>query len=155
MDKTRKITTIILWVLMILSIAFFVYMIVSIDDEKSPGAAAVQAITMNLNWAIILVAFAGAIALFFAFIQIIGDKRKAIGSVVSLVILGVVLLVSYSLASPEIPVFHGAEKMITEGTLNESISRWVGTGLNVTYILFAGALLSIAGFGAASVFKRS
>ncbi len=155
MDKTRKITTIILWVLMILSIAFFVYMVVSIDDEKSPGATAVQAITMNLNWAIALFAIAGAVAIIFALIQIIGDKRKAIRSILALAILGAIFGVAYYTASPEIPVFHGAEKMVAEGTLDESVSRWVGAGLNFTYILFAGALLSIAGFGVASIFKRS
>lgn len=155
MEKTRKITSIILWVLMALSVALFVYMIVSIDDESNPGAKAVQAITLNLNWSILLFAIATVIAVVFALVQMFGDKRKAIGALVAVAILGAVLAVSYSLASPAIPNFFGVDKFVANGTLNESISRWVGTGLYVIYILFAGAFLSIIGFGVASVFKRS
>lgn len=155
MEKTRKITTIILWVLMALSVVLFVYMVTSIDSEENPGTKAVQAITMNLNWSIVLFGLAALIALGFAFIQILTEKSKAISAIVSIVILGAILGVSYALASSEIPSFFGVEKFVDNGTLTEAISRWVGTGLYFTYILFAGAFLSIIVFGAASIFKRS
>lgn len=155
MEKTRKITTIILWVLMILSIVLFAYMVVSIDDESNPGAKAIQAITMNLNWSIVLFLIATVVALVFALVQMFGEKSKAIGAVITIAIFAVILGVSYSLSSSEIPVFYGVEKFVADGTLSESISRWVDTGLFVTYILFAGAFLSILGFGATSIFKRS
>ncbi|MDA3879212.1 MAG: hypothetical protein PF436_02380 [Prolixibacteraceae bacterium] len=155
MDKKGKITSIILWVLMIVSIVLFAYMVVSIDDESNPGAKAVQAITLNLNWASVLFLIAGASALIFAVIQILGDKAKIISTVIALFLLAAVVAVAYSLASSEIPNFFGVDKFLADGTLNETISRWVGTGLYVVYILFGGAILSIAGFGAANVFKRS
>ncbi|MCF8362908.1 MAG: hypothetical protein K9G70_09835 [Prolixibacteraceae bacterium] len=155
MDKKGKITSIILWVLMFVSIALFAYMMVSIDDDTNPGAKAVQAITLNLNWAYLLFAIAAVVALVFAVVQILGDKAKIISTVVSLVILGAVLGIAYSLASSEIPNFFGVDKFVANGTLDETISRWVGTGLYFVYILFGGAFLSIIGFGAASIFKRS
>lgn len=155
MDKKRKITSIILWVLMLVSIALFVYMQVSIDSETNPGAKAVQAITLNLKWAYLLFGIAAIVAVFFAVVQILGDKAKIISSVVSLLILGAVLGVAYSLASSEIPNFFGVDKFVANGTLDETISRWVGTGLYFVYILFGGAFLAIIGFGAASIFKRS
>ncbi len=154
MEKTRKITSIILWVLMILSVVTFVYMILSIDDEKNPSATAVQAITMNLNWAIALFAIAAIVVLLFALFQIVTDKRKLISFAIVLGLFAIVFVVSYALASSEIPSFPTAQEMVADGTLNETISRWVDTGLHVTYILSAGALLSIAGFNAANIFKR-
>jgi hypothetical protein len=155
MEKTSKITTIILWVLMALSVALFAFMIVSIDDELNPSAKAVQMITMNLNWSIVLFGIAAVVAVVFALVQILGDKTKAIRALVSILILGAVLGVSYSLASSAIPSFFGVDKFVADGTLTENVSKWVGTGLYVTYVLFAGAFLSIIGFGVASIFKRS
>lgn len=155
MDKTRKITSIILWVLMVLSVGLFVYMVTSIDDETNPGAVAVQAITLNLNWAILLFAVAAVVAVVFALVQMFGDKSTAIRAIIVLGIFAIVLGVSYSISSSEIPQFFGVEKFLADGTLNETISRWVDTGLYFTYILFAGAFLSIIGFTAANAFKRS
>lgn len=155
MDKTRKFTSIILWVLMVLSVGLFVYMVTNIDDESNPGKIAVQAITLNLNWAIGLFAIATIIAIVFALFQMLGEKSKAIRALIVLAIFAIVLVVSYSVSSSEIPSFFGVEKFLADGTLNANISRWVDTGLYVTYILFAGAFLSIIGFTAANALKRS
>lgn len=155
MDKTRKFTSIILWVLMVLSVGLFVYMVTNIDDESNPGKIAVQAITLNLNWAILLFAIATVVAIVFALFQMFGEKSKAIRAVIVLAMFAIVLGVSYSVSSSEIPSFFGVEKFLADGTLTANISRWVDTGLYVTYILFAGAFLSIIGFTAANAFKRS
>ena len=153
MEKTSKLTTITLWVLMAISVVLFVFMVTSIDDETNPGVKAVQMITLNINWAIVLFAIAAIAALGFALIQILSDKTKALNSLGAIGLLAVMLVISYFAASSEIPSFYGVEKFIADGTLTETISRWVGTGLYVTYILFAGAFLSIIGFSAASIFK--
>jgi hypothetical protein len=58
--------------------------------------------------------------------------------------MGVVALVAYLMASPEIPQFIGVDKFINDGTLNERVSKLVDTGLYATYILLALAILSIA-----------
>lgn len=154
MEKTRKITTITLWVLMAISVVLFVIMLSSIDDESNPGTKAVQLITMNINWSIILFAAAAVITVGFALVQMLTDKAKALNALGSVGILAVILLVSYFVASDQIPTFFGVEQFIADGTVTESVSKWIGTGLYVTYILFAGAFLSIIGFGTASIFKR-
>jgi len=94
-------------------------------------------------------------ALGFALIQMFSDKKKAISALAIIVGFGVIILISYLSADDSIPQFFGVDKFIADGTLSVSISHWIGTGLYVTYILFAGAALSIVGFGAASIFKRS
>ncbi|MBN1769061.1 MAG: hypothetical protein JXR50_03285 [Prolixibacteraceae bacterium] len=154
MDKSRKITTIVLWVLMIISIAFFVYMFVSIDSETDPSAKAVELITLNINWAIILFAIGAVIILVFSLLQVFGDKSKLINSAVFLVLFAAIIGIGYALASSDIPNFFGVDKFIANGTVNETISRWIGTGLHVTYILLGGAFLSIIGFSTVKLFKR-
>lgn len=154
MDKSRKITTIVLWVLMIISIAFFVYMFVSIDSETDPSAKAVELITLNINWAIILFAIGAVIILAFSLLQVFGDKSKLINSAVFLVLFAAIIGIGYALASSDIPNFYGVNKFIANGDVNETISRWIGTGLHVTYILLGGAFLSIIGFSIVKLFKR-
>jgi hypothetical protein len=154
MDKSRKITTIVLWALMIISIGIFVYMFVSIDDETNPGAKAVELITLNINWAIALFALGALIILFFAILQIFEDRSRLITMVIVIGLFAVVLGAAYMLASSEIPNFFGVDKFIADGTVNETISHWIGTGLYLTYILLGCSFLSIIGFSAVKLFKR-
>lgn len=65
-----------------------------------------------------------------------------------------VVIVSYAMASNEIPQFFGVDKFVADGSLTPVISKWIGTGLNVTYILFGGAILSLAGLATLNIFKR-
>lgn len=155
MEKTSKFTTITLWVLMIISVILFVVMVTSIDDQNDPSEKARQMINLNLNWAIVLFVISAVVAVGFAIVQIVTDKAKAIRGAGALALLAIVLVIAFMAAEGNIPEFFGVEKFVANGTLTESISRWVGTGLYVTYILFAGAFLSIIGFSAANMFKRS
>lgn len=154
MDKLRKITTIVLWVLMIISIVFFVYMFVNIDSGIDQSEKAVELITLNINWAIILFAIGAVIILAFSLLQVFGDKSKLINSAVFLVLFAAIIGIGYALASSDIPNFYGVNKFIANGDVNETISRWIGTGLHVTYILLGGAFLSIIGFSTVKLFKR-
>ena len=155
MEKIRKFTTITLWVLMAISAILFVIMVLSIDSETNPGANAVQWITINMNWAIVLFVVSAVLTLGFSLVQMFSDKKKAVGALAILAGFAVIVLISYLVADKSIPQFFGVEKYVAKGELTETISHWIGTGLYVTYILFAGAALSIVGFGAASMFKRS
>ncbi|MCF8360361.1 MAG: hypothetical protein K9H26_16540 [Prolixibacteraceae bacterium] len=155
MEKIRKFTTIILWVLMVISLVVFVYMFVSIDSESNPGEKARNLIALNINWAIVLFAIAAVVAIIFAIFQMFSEKAKALQALLILVIFAAVIGIAYMLASSEIPQFFNVEKFVSDGTLTTSKSRWIGTGLYTTYILFGGAFLSIIGFGAISIFKRS
>lgn len=155
MEKIRKFTTITLWALMVISLAIFVYMFVSIDSETNPGEKARNLIALNINWAIVLLAIATVVAVVFAIVRMLSEKTKALSALTTILIFAVIIGISYMVASSEIPQFFNVEKFVADGTLTQSISRWIGTGLYTTYILFAGAFLSIIGFGAVSIFKRS
>ena len=155
MEKTSKITTIILWVIMAISVLLFVIMFYSIDNDANPGAKAVQMITINIDWSIIMLVIAAVIAVGFSLFQMLSEKGKAIRALGVLAIFTVIIAISYFSASSEIPRFYGVDKFVADGTITEPIVRWIGTGLYVTYILAAGAVLTIIGFGVASVFKRS
>lgn len=155
MKKVQKLSSAILWVLMIVSVALFVVLVTSIDDEKNPGAQAVQMITVNMNWAMVMFAIAAVVVLFFAIAQTVTDKTKLLQALLVFGILGAILGVAYVLASGEIPTFFGVDKFVADGTLTPSVSKWVGTGLYAAYILFGASFLSIAGFSVANMFKKS
>ncbi|MBN1924280.1 MAG: hypothetical protein JW798_00465 [Prolixibacteraceae bacterium] len=155
MEKIRKFTTITLWVLMVISIVIFVYMFVSIDSETNPGEKARNLMALNINWAIFLFAIAAVVAIVFAISQMFSGKAKALRALGTIVLFAIIVGLSYIMATSEIPQFFGVEKFVASGTLTPAISRWIGTGLYATYILFAGAFLSIIGFGAVSIFKRA
>jgi hypothetical protein len=154
MEKSSKLASIVLYVLMAISVVIFVIMFASIDSETDPSENARNLMTMNINWSIALFAIAGILALAFAIVQIVTDKSKAVSALGAIGILAVVVVISYALSSSEIPQFFGVDKFVADGSLTPVISKWIGTGLNVTYILFGGAILSVAGFGTMSVFKR-
>jgi hypothetical protein len=155
MEKNSKLAKIVLWVLFGISIVLFVILFTSIESEANPGARAEKMISVNINWAIILFAIAGVIALVFATIQILGDKKRALSALFALAGFALVIAISYAVSGSDIPQFYGVEKFVADGTLTPSISRWIGTGLVTTYILFVAAALSVIVFGVASVFKRS
>ena len=67
--------------------------------------------------------------------------------------MGAVALVSYLLASPEMPQFLGANKFINDGTLTTQVAKMVDTGLYATYILLGIAILSILVTAVTNAFK--
>jgi len=155
MEKSTKLAKIVLWALMGISIVLMVILFTSIENQTNPGARAENLISLNINWAIFLTIVATFLAVTFAVIQILRDKKQAIGALMVLGGFALIILISYVLSSSDIPKFFGVEKFIADGTLTPSVSRWIGTGLITTYILFVAAALSIAVFSAASMFKRS
>lgn len=153
MGKTGKIVTIVLWVLLIVSAVLIISLMVNINEEVETDPAMNSWVNSNLIWAYILTAIGAGIAIFSGFANMVSDKKAAKGGIISLVFMGAVILISYLLASPEIPQFVGVEKFLNDGTLNESVAKLVDTGLYATYILLAIAILSIAGMSVARLFK--
>jgi small-conductance mechanosensitive channel len=133
----------------------FVLLLTSIENQKNPGARAENLITLSIYWTEILIAIGAVVALFFAARHMFSNKKQALNTLFIFVAFAVVIVVSYLLATSEIPKFFGVEKFVADGSLTPSISKWIGTGLITTYILFAGAALSIVAFSLANVFKRS
>ncbi len=90
-------------------------------------------------WAYILLGLAVGLTLFFSIVNVFQSKENAKKSLISILIVGVLVFISYLLASPSIPHFLGYEAFnITHG-----ISRFVGTGLYMSYICGTLAFLSV------------
>lgn len=80
-----------------------------------------------------------ASAVLFPIYTMITDFQKAKRSLLGVLALAVVVGIGYTLASSAIPTFHNVEKF----NITESISKNVGTGLFVTYLLGGIAILGI------------
>ena len=144
MAKTGKIVTIILWALLIVSAILVVSLIVNINEEVDTDPQMLTWVNSNLIWAYILVAVGAGVAVLSSLFHMFTDKKAAKGGIISIVFMGVVVLLAWLLASPEIPQFIGVDKFLADGTLNESVAKMVDAGLYATYILLALAVLAVA-----------
>ncbi len=153
MEKAGKIVTIVLWVLLIVSAVLIVSMMVNIDEANETDPTMLGWVNTNVIWAYILVVFAAAVAIFAGLFHMVTDKKAAKQGVISIAFLGAVVLISYLVASPEIPQFLGVDKFINDGTINEKIVKMVDTGLYATYILLALAVISIIFTSVTRLFK--
>jgi len=142
MEKIGKIITFILWALIIVSAVLIISLVANINDVNKQDPAMLSWINANLVWVYILGIIGAGIAIFFGLFHTFTNKQAAKSGLISLVFMGVVALVAYLLASPEIPQFIGIDKFIADG-LTSSTVKLVDTGLHATYILFAIAVISI------------
>ena len=153
MSKTGKIVTIVLWALLIVSAILVISLMVNINEEVDTDPAMNSWVNTNLVWAYILLAFGAAVAIISSLLHMFTDKKAAKNGVISLLFMGIVFVIAYLLASPEIPQFIGVDKFIADGTLNEGVSKMVDTGLYATYILLGLAILSIASSSVIRLFR--
>ena len=137
-----KVLNIVLGVLLAVSAVLLISMMVNISDNPADPAMS-SWINTNLTWSYILLIFGAAAALVFGFIQMVTDKRAAKSGLTAIVFMGVVVGLAYVLSPADLPVFHGVEKFIADGTLTEAVSKWIGAGLLTTYILFGIAIISM------------
>lgn len=152
MAKVGKIVTILLWVLLIVSAVLIVSLMVNISENDADPTMG-SWINSNLVWAYVLMAVGAVIAVFAGLFHMISDIKAAKKGLISLAFLGAVAVVSYLLASDEIPQFIGVQKFINDGTLTAQVAKLVDTGLHATYILLALAVLSIAFSSVTRLFK--
>jgi len=153
MAKTGKIVTIILWALLIVSAILIVSLLVNVNEEVKTDPTMLSWVNTNIIWAYILVAFAAGIAILASLFHMVTDKKAAKGGIISIAFLGVIGIIAYLLASPEIPQFVGVDKFIADGTLNSHVAKLVDTGLYATYILLALAVLSVASSSVMRLFR--
>lgn len=153
MAKTGKIVTIILWALLIISGILVISLMVNIDEANEQDPTMLGWVNTNIVWAYILVAFGAGIAVIAGLLNTVTDKKAAKGGLIALVFMGAVALVSYLLASPEIPQFLGVDKFINDGTLTAQVAKMVDTGLYATYILLGIAIFSILVTAVTNAFK--
>lgn len=142
MEKIGKIVTILLWALLIVSAILVVSLVANINDVNEQDPAMLSWINANIVWVYILGITGAGLAVVFGLFHTLSNKEAAKEGIISLVFLGVVAVVSFLLASPEIPQFIGVDKFIADGLTGDTI-KLVDAGLIATYILFAIAVLSI------------
>lgn len=118
----------------------------NLDSVQKQEAVAEIADNWNagvLNVSIILLVAGAGLIIIFAigkFVEtLISEPKKAIKSIVSIGVVAIVVIVAYLLASDAIPNFLGAEKF----NVTPNMSKWVDTGLWVTYLFFAFAFVGI------------
>ena len=142
MDKAGKIVTILLWVLLIISAVLVISMMVNISENDADPTMGGW-INSNLIWTYILMVIGAGIAILAGIYHMATDIQAAKKGLISLVFLAVIAVISYLLASDQIPQFVGVQRFINEGILTPQIARMVDAGLYATYILLGLAVLSI------------
>jgi len=142
-NKIIKIVKILMYVLFGLSIAFFAMFYlggeqsITFSNEKE----AIYPIYTDLvmYWSYILLAITVIATLGFAVVYVIFNFNKAKNALIGIVALAFVSLVAYLMASGAIPTFHGASKF----NITESLSKIVGSGLYLTYLLLGLSVLGV------------
>ncbi len=89
--------------------------------------------------AYLFVALAAIFAIGFPIYQLMSNPKGALNTLIGLAILGVIVLIAYSLASDQVMHIVGYEGPDN----NPSTLKTVGTGLFTTYILFFLSLAAI------------
>jgi hypothetical protein len=152
MSKTGKYVSIFMWVLIVITAILTISMITNFSDNKTDPAMN-NWIGINLSWSYILLAMSILILVGFAVYQMATNLEEAKKGLISLGFMGIVLLISYILASDAMPHFLGAQKFIDDGTITPKVMKWVDTGLIATYIVFAISILSITYASLSRLFK--
>jgi len=133
-----KIISILSYVLLGVSALFFLLFWFDVID-----------VNLFIIWSYILFGIAGVSAILFPLVSLILNPKKAVRSLISVGVLGVLALISYLIASDSIPHFIGAQKF----DISATTSKMVGTGLWAMYILGIVAVLSILYTEVSKIFK--
>ena len=141
MTGIQKISAIVLWIIAGLSviIAGLYFLGGSVPETIGTQFEEKNFTSLILVWAVILFLIAALATLIFSFMNIFSNPKVIKNFLVVLGIAVVLLVLSFLLASAEpLSVLSPDVPEPTESTL-----RWVGTGLNATYILALVAFLGI------------
>ncbi|MBN2349880.1 MAG: hypothetical protein JXJ22_13625 [Bacteroidales bacterium] len=151
-NTTQRIVTILLYVIFAISLVFtgLFYFGKSVPGTEGTNYLEPTVTNAIILWAYILFGIAALIALSFPLIFIISHPKNAIKTL--LIILGFVVIIgiSYLIASDvplHMPTYDGSDNV-------PKTVKWVGTGLNVTYILIILAIAGILVSGVSRFFKK-
>lgn len=150
--KFAKITTIMLWVFLGISLFLVISLLTNLNENVSdPGME--TWINANLYWAYALFGASIGSALILELAYLASDKKAAKSALVAIVFLGAVVGISYLISDGSIPKFYGVEKFIADGTVTTTVSKWIGTGLIATYILSGLSIMGIIWSSISRIFK--
>ena len=146
-DNIAKITKILLWVLIALSLFYAIMLFVNTTKEDTKW------IVNSLTYTeVLLYIAAGAVVIFSLFnfvLNLMSRPKKALLSLIPIVILGVIFFIAYSYASSEplnMPTYDGTDNV-------PNVLKWSGAGLITAYVFFGLAVLSILYVEIAKLFK--
>jgi hypothetical protein len=103
--------------------------------------------SLVLIWAVILFVIAGIATLLFSLVNVFSNPKVLKGFLIALGLTVVLVAISYFLASSE---SLGSALAETIKAPSPSTLKWVGTGLNATYIL---AIISFIGIIASEIYR--
>lgn len=155
-DNVAKISKIILWVLIALSVFFALMLFINGSDYEASAdknTADITWINNGINYTMILLIVTAAVAVIaslYIFVMIMMAKpKRALIKLIPIALLGIILLIAYTQASDiplNMPNYEGSDNVA--GPL-----KWSGTGLFITYGLLALAVLSILYVEISRLFK--
>ena len=152
MNKTGKYVSIFMWVLIAITAILAISFIANISDNKADPAMN-SWLSTNLVWSYILLTLSLVLLVGFAVYQMATNFEAAKKGMVSLAFMGSVFLISYIIASDELPNFLGAQKFIDSEVITPSVMKWIDTGLIGTYIILGISIGSIVYASVSRLFK--
>ena len=146
-DNIAKITKIILWVLIALSLFFALMLFINTTEEDTTWISNALSFTKIVLY---LTIAATVISSLYIFVMIfLAKPKKALIKLIPIVLLGVILLFAYIKAS-DIPL----DMPNYDGDANVPVQvKWSGTGLIMMYVFLGLAVLSIIYVEIARLFR--
>lgn len=151
MSNIQRISSIILYIIAGVSIivAGLYYLGGSVPETIGTNFEAKNFTSLALSWALILFIITGVATLLFSFANIFSNGKVVKSFVIVLGLAVVLIVISYLLASSlPLTILNQDIDIPTATTL-----KWVGTGLNATYILAIVAFFGIIISSVISAFK--
>jgi hypothetical protein len=147
MTNIQKISSVILYIIAGLSIIFagMYYLGGSVPETVGTITEEKNYTSLVLVWALILFIIAAILTLAFSIINVISNTKALKGALIILAIAVVLVGISYLMASSAPMEIANLKSPPTAGTF-----KWVGTGLNATYLL---ALVAFVGIIASEVIR--
>lgn len=139
MSSIQKISSVVLYIIAGLSIVFagMYYLGGSVPETIGTTFEEKNFTSIILIWAVVLFLIAGIATLLFSLFNVFSNPKVVKNFLIVIGFTVVLIIVSYFLASSE-PLTNLSVSEPTASTL-----KWVGTGLNATYILAIVAFLGI------------
>lgn len=146
-DNIAKITKVLLWVLIALSLFFALMLFINTSETETSW------IQNSLVFTYVILGIATVFTVLFTLyifvMKLIAKPKKAIVTLVPIILIGVIFLLSYTSASSELmnmPNYDGVDNV--PGKL-----KWSGAGLIMSYILLGLAVIAILVSAVTKLFK--
>ena len=155
MSNISKITSVLLYVLMAISVVLLImfYKVTADIPAETDFDTQIEIyggiLDLILSWSFVLLIMAAVAAVVFPLVRMFTRPKEAVKALMSFAVVAVFVVIAYVLADDtilELPGYNGNDNV--PGTL-----RFAGTMLWTTYLLFIGAIASIFYVEISKIFK--